>query len=49
LVRYKTNDYYVPVAYGHRYVWVRGYVHRVVIGCAARSSPGIRGAKTART
>ena len=26
LVRYKTNDYSVPVAYGHRDVWVRGYV-----------------------
>lgn len=34
LVRYKTNDYSVPVAYGHREVWIRGYVDRVVIGCA---------------
>jgi transposase len=34
LVRYKTNDYSVPVAYGHREVWVRGYVNEVVIGCA---------------
>jgi len=33
LVRYKTNDYSVPVAYGHRQVWVRGYVDDVVIGC----------------
>jgi transposase len=33
LVRYKTNDYSVPVAYGHREVWVRGYVDKVVIGC----------------
>ena len=33
LVRYRTNDYSVPVAYGHREVWVRGYVHEVVIGC----------------
>jgi transposase len=33
LVRYKTNDYSVPVAYGHRDVWVRGYVDAVVIGC----------------
>jgi hypothetical protein len=33
LVRYKTNDYSVPVAYGHRDVWVRGYVDLVVIGC----------------
>ena len=30
LVRYKTND---PVGYGHRDVWIRGYVDRVVIGC----------------
>jgi hypothetical protein len=34
LVRYKTNDYSVPVAYGHREVWIRGYVDRIVIGCA---------------
>ncbi len=34
LVRYKTNDYSVPVAYGHREVWIRGYVDKVVIGCA---------------
>jgi transposase InsO family protein len=33
LVRYKTNDYSVPVAYGHRDVWLRGYVDLVVIGC----------------
>ena len=33
LVRYKTNDYSVPVAYGHREVWIRGYVDQVVIGC----------------
>jgi len=33
LVRYKTNDYSVPVSYGHRDVWIRGYVDRVVIGC----------------
>ena len=33
LVRYRSNDYSVPVAYGHREVWVRGYVHEVVIGC----------------
>jgi hypothetical protein len=32
-VRYKTNDYSVPVAYGHQDVWVRGYVDEVVIGC----------------
>ena len=33
LVRYKTNDYAVPVAYGHQDVWIRGYIHEVVIGC----------------
>lgn len=33
LVRYKTNDYSVPVAYGHRDVWIRGYVDEVVVGC----------------
>jgi transposase len=33
LVRYRTNDYSVPVAYGHRDVWIRGYVDQVVIGC----------------
>ena len=33
LVRYRTNDYSVPVAYGHRDVWIRGYVDEVVIGC----------------
>jgi len=32
LVRYKTNDYSVPVAFGHRDVWIRGYVDAVVIG-----------------
>ncbi|NIV45681.1 MAG: IS21 family transposase [Gammaproteobacteria bacterium] len=35
LVRYQSNDYSVPVAYGHQEVWVRGYVHEVVIGCGA--------------
>ena len=33
LVRYKTNDYSVPVAWGHQDVWIRGYVDEVVIGC----------------
>jgi hypothetical protein len=33
LVRYKTNDYSVPVSYGHRDVWIRGYVDQVAIGC----------------
>ena len=35
LVRYRTNDYSVPVAYGHREVLVRGYVHEVVISCGS--------------
>ena len=35
LVRYRTNDYSVPVAYGHREVVVRGYVDEVVISCGA--------------
>ena len=35
LVRYKTNDYSVPVAYGHRDVLVRGYVDQVVISCGS--------------
>ena len=33
LVRYRSNDYSVPVAYGHRDVLVRGYVDEVVISC----------------
>ena len=33
LVRYKNNDYSVPVEYGYRDVLVRGYVHEVVISC----------------
>jgi len=33
LIRYKSNDYSVPVEYGHREVLVRGYVHEVVISC----------------
>jgi hypothetical protein len=35
LVRYRSNDYSVPTEYGHRQVWVRGYVHEVVIACAS--------------
>ena len=31
LVRYRTRDYSVPVAYGHMEVLVRGYVGEVVI------------------
>ncbi|PSH05599.1 MAG: IS21 family transposase [Acidobacteria bacterium] len=35
LVRYRGNDYSVPTHYGHRQVWVKGYVHEVVIVCAS--------------
>lgn len=35
MVRFRTNDYSVPVAYAHHEVQVRGYVHEVVIGCGA--------------
>ena len=35
LVRYKSNDYSVPVAYGHREALIRGFVDRVVISCGA--------------
>jgi len=31
LVRYRNNDYSVPVEYGHREVLVKGYVDRVVV------------------
>lgn len=31
LVRYRSNDYSVPTAYGHREVLVKGYVHEVLI------------------
>jgi hypothetical protein len=34
MVRYRGNDYSVPVAYGHRDVWIKGFVGRVTIGCA---------------
>ena len=37
LVRYRTNDYSVPVAYGHQDVWIRGYVDEVVIGCGGET------------
>ena len=37
LVRYRTNDYSVPVAYGHRDVLVRGYVNEVVISCGSET------------
>ncbi len=33
LVRYETNDYSVPVEYGHRQVLVKAYVWEMVIAC----------------
>src|SRR6516165_5888970 len=35
LVRYRSTDYSVPTAYGHREVLIRGYVDTVVISCGA--------------
>lgn len=35
LVRYRSNDYSVPTAYGHHDVLVRGFVDQVVIACGA--------------
>ncbi len=35
LVRYRTNGYSAPVAYGHRDVLVKGYVDQVVISCGS--------------
>ena len=35
LVRYKSNDYSVPVAYGYREVLIKGYVDEVVISSGA--------------
>lgn len=35
LVRYRNNDYSVPVAYGHREVLVKAYVDRVEINCGS--------------
>ena len=35
MVRYRNNEYSVPVAFAHHEVQVRGYVHEVVIGCGA--------------
>ena len=35
LVRYRSNDYSGPTQYGHRQVWVKGYVHQVVIACGS--------------
>ncbi len=34
MVRYRGNDYSVPVVFAYREVKVRGYVHEVVIACA---------------
>lgn len=34
MVRYRANDYSVPVAYAHREVQVRGYIDQVVVACA---------------
>jgi transposase len=36
LARYRSNDYSVPVAYGHREVLIRGYVDQVVISCGTQ-------------
>jgi len=33
MVRYRSNDYSVPVAYAHHEVQVRAYVHEVLVGC----------------
>ena len=35
LVRYRSTDYSVPTAYGHRAVLIRGHVDSVVISCGA--------------
>lgn len=35
LVRYRSNDYSVPVAYGYREALVKGYVNEVVIACGS--------------
>ena len=35
LVRYRSNDYSVPTQYGHCQVWVKGYVHQLVIACGS--------------
>jgi hypothetical protein len=39
VVRYRGNDYSVPVAFGYREVWIKGFVDRVIIGCAAEVIP----------
>jgi len=35
MVRYRTNDYSVPVAFAHHDLQVKGYVDKVVIACGA--------------
>ena len=40
VVRYRGNDYSVPVAYGHRDVGIKGFVDREVIGCSAEVIAG---------
>lgn len=37
MVRYRGNDYSVPVAYAHRDVHIRGFVHEVIIGCGSET------------
>jgi len=49
LVRYKTNDYSVPVAYDHHCVWGRGHVEEVVIGCRSKIIVRHPGAGSGRT
>ncbi len=35
LMRYRSTDYSVPTAFGHREVLIRGDIHEVVISCGA--------------
>lgn len=37
LVRYKGNDYSVPIRYGHQDVFIKGYVQEVVISCGTET------------
>ena len=37
MVRYRGNDYSVPVAYAHRDVHIRGFIHEVIIGCGSET------------
>lgn len=34
-MRYETNDYSVPVEYGHRQVLIQAFVWELVIGCSS--------------